>query len=86
MSELPGTDELAVAPGPDDVVDGRASVDFDVVDFEIDVVDERVVEVARGADVVVSRGRVVVVVRSVVGEGPLGTIPVDDTEAGRTSR
>jgi hypothetical protein len=79
---------LAVAPGFDDVVvvDERV-VDFADVDFGVVDVDDRVVDVARGTEVVVGLGRVVVVVRSVVvGVGPVGTIPLDDTDSGRTRR
>jgi hypothetical protein len=75
-----------LAPGFDDVVVGdERVVDFAVVDFGVVDVDDRVVEVARGTEVVVTGGRVVVVVRS-VGVGPVGTIPVDDPGSGRTSR
>ena len=77
---------LVVAPGFDDV----DVVDFgavDVVDLGTVDVDDRVVDVDLGAEVVVvARGRVVVVVRSVVGVGPDGTIPFDDADSGRTSR
>jgi hypothetical protein len=77
---------LALAPGFDDVVVGdERVVDFAVVDFGAVDVDDRVVEVARGTEVVVAGGRVVVVVRT-VGVGPVGTIPVDDPGSGRTSR
>jgi hypothetical protein len=61
-------------------------VDFAVVDFGVVDVDDRVVDVARGTEVVVGLGRVVVVVRSAVGVGPVGTIPLDDTDSGRTRR
>jgi hypothetical protein len=87
VSEDPGTEVLAVAPGFDDVVvDDERAVDFAVVDFGFVVVDDRVVDVARGTEVVAALGRVVVVVRSVVGVGRVGTMPFDDTGSGRTSR
>ncbi len=78
VSELPGTDELAVPLGAVDVVDGPAD---DVV-----VDDDRVVDVDRGTLVVVERAVVVLVARAVVGDGAFGTIPFDDTDGGRTSR
>jgi hypothetical protein len=91
VSDVPATDELGVDPGADPgadpgdvVVVERPTVDFTVVDFG-PVVDERVVDVARGAVELVVGGRVVVVGPSVVGEGFEGT-PPDDAEGGRTSR
>jgi hypothetical protein len=77
---------LAVAPGFSDVVvDDERVVDFALVDFGAVVVDDRVVVVDLGTEVV-ARGSVVVVVRSTVGVGPAGSITFDDTGSGRTSR